>query len=273
MLYVAADYGVRNNLEFSCDPDPVKTKSKAIYMVGKKIELQKPVNLQLYGKPLPWVSHATHLGHKFHEDGKMAQDAKMKRGSFIGRSLEVRDSFAFAAPTQVLGAVKLFASDLYGGMLWRLDGEPALQVTRCWHTCVKDVWGVSRATHTSTVRWLSLPHSSLREDLLARWAKYFQSCLRSASPEVCVIARVAAGDLRTTTGANNKLICYLGLDRSSATPAELRAAARAAEPVESEEQMAKLGLLLELLEQRGEVHSQGEQLDEELNQLIDHLST
>ena len=58
MLDVAADYGVRNNLEFSCDPDPVKTKSKAIYMVGKKTELQKPVNLQLYGKPLPWESHA-----------------------------------------------------------------------------------------------------------------------------------------------------------------------------------------------------------------------
>ena len=45
----------------------------------------------------------------------------MKRGSFIGRSLEVRDAFGFAASTQVLGAVKVFASDLYGGMLWRLD--------------------------------------------------------------------------------------------------------------------------------------------------------
>ena len=273
MLDVAADFGVRNNLEFSCDPDPVKTKSKAIYMVGKKTGLQKPVNLQLYEKPLPWVSHATHLGHEFHEDGTMSMDARMKRGSFIGRSLEVRESFAFAAPTQVLGAVKLFASDLYGGMLWRLDDEPALQVTRCWHTCVKDVWGVSRATHTATVRWLSIPHTSLREDLLARWVKYFQSCLRSASPEVCVIARIAAGDLRTTTGANNKLISDLGLDPSSATPAMVREAARAAEPVESEEQMAKLGLLLELLEQRGEVHTQGEQLDKELNQLIDHLCT
>ena len=112
----------------------------------------------------------------------MAQDARMKRGSLICKSLEVRDSFGFAAPTQVLGAIKLFASDLYGGMLLRLDSEEALQVTRCWHTCVKDVWGLSRATHT-TVRWLSSPHTSLREDLLARWVKYFQSCLRSTSPE------------------------------------------------------------------------------------------
>ena len=75
MLDVAADFGRRNNLEFSCDPDPAKTKSKAIFMVGKKTALRKPVNLQLYGKPLPWVAHATHLGHEFHEDGSMNMDA------------------------------------------------------------------------------------------------------------------------------------------------------------------------------------------------------
>ena len=98
MLDLAADFGVRNNLEFSCDPDPVKTKSKAIYMVGKKTTLVKPVNRQLYRKPLPWVTHATHLGHEFHKDGTMAMDARMKRGSYIGKSLEVMDSFNFAAP-------------------------------------------------------------------------------------------------------------------------------------------------------------------------------
>ena len=56
----------------------------------------------------------------------MAQDARMKRASLVCKSLEVRDSFGFAAPTQVLGAIKLFASDLYGGMLWRPDSEEAL---------------------------------------------------------------------------------------------------------------------------------------------------
>jgi hypothetical protein len=77
--------------------------------------ITKPVNLQLYGKPLPWVAHATHLGHEFHEDGTMAMDCRMKRGSFIGRSLEVQDAFSFASPTEKLGTVKLLAADLYGG--------------------------------------------------------------------------------------------------------------------------------------------------------------
>ena len=39
------------------------------------------------------------------------------------------------------------------------------------------VWGLDRATHTYIVGWLSSPPSSLREDLLARWVKYHQSCL------------------------------------------------------------------------------------------------
>jgi hypothetical protein len=273
MLDLAANFGQRNNLEFSCDPDPAKTKSKAIYMIGKKTRLPKPAGLQLYGKSLPWVAHATHLGHEFHEDGTMTMDAKMKKGSYIGKSLEVLDSYSFAAPTEVLGAVKLFAADLYGGMLWRLDSPEVEQVGRCWNTTVKDAWGLSRATHTYIVRCLSSPHSSLMEDLLARWVKSFQSCLSSPSPEVCIVARIAAGDLRTTTGTNNRIITSLGLDPRTASPAEVRLKFRESQPEETEEQMAKLGLLLELLERRGMEHTMGEEQDGEVNDLIDFICT
>ena len=161
-------------------------------------------------------------------------------------------------------------------MLWRLDSEEAEQVGRCWNTTVKDVWGLDRATHTYIVRWLSSPHSSLREDLLARWVKYHQSCLSSPSPEVSIVARIAAGDLRTTTGANNRLITELGLDPRTASPAEVRLKYRESQPKETEEQMAKLGLLLELLElleRRGEVYSRGEEQDREVNDLITFLCT
>ena len=65
----------------------------------------------------------------------MAMDTSWKQGSFIGCSLEVQEAFGFAAPTrtQVLGAVKVLASNLYGWMLWRL------QVNSSRNTCVKDV--------------------------------------------------------------------------------------------------------------------------------------
>ena len=48
---------------------------------------------------------------------------------------------------------------------------------------------------------------------------------------------------------------------------------REKQPEDSEEQMAKLGLLLELLKRRGEVYSHGGEQDNEINQIIDFLCT
>merc|ERR1712082_69414 len=101
----------------------------------------------LSGQQLPWVQHATHLGHEFHEDGTMSIDTRMHRGSFINRCLEVQDTFSFAAPDETLGLVKLFFGDLFGGILVQFDGELASQLMNFWGMMVKDVWGVTRATH------------------------------------------------------------------------------------------------------------------------------
>ena len=65
----------------------------------------------------------------------------------------------------------------------------------------------------------------------------------------------------------------MGLDPSSATPAEVRLKVRESQPEESEEQMAELGLLLEQLERRGEVYTQGGKQEDEINQIIDFLCT
>ena len=45
------------------------------------------------------------------------------------------------------------------------------------------------------------------------------------------------------------------------------------EPEESEEEMARLGLLLELLEQRGTSFYAGEEKDDNLTEIIDFLCT
>ena len=99
-------------MEFSTNPNPAQSKSKAIFMIGRNTGLQKPVPLLLSGQDLPWVQHATHLGHEFHEDGTMDMDTGMRRASFIGRCLEVQEAFSFATPDNTLGAVKLYCGDL-----------------------------------------------------------------------------------------------------------------------------------------------------------------
>ena len=77
----------------------------------------------------------------------MEYDAKCKRGSFIGKSTDIREMFAFAKPAQVLEAVTVYASHFYGSMLWDLYGEGANQVYRSWNTCVKLAWDIPRMTH------------------------------------------------------------------------------------------------------------------------------
>ena len=253
MLNTASSFAKEVGLEFSTDPVPSRSKSKAIYMVGRHRGLSKPAPLLLSGKPLPWVQHATHLGHEFHEDGTMEMDTRMRRGTFIGKCLEVQEAFAFAAPSEVLGAIKLYSADLYGGMLAKLDSGPTTQLTNCWNTAVKDVWDLPRSTHTANARWLSSGHSSLREDLLCRWPKFFRSLLTGPSPEAAVVARMAAGDARSTTASNNRLILdETGQSVWTATGAYVREKLRAKEEL-SEQQLDTAVSLGQALQDRDQL--------------------
>jgi hypothetical protein len=103
MLKVCEKYALNLNLFFSTDPDPKKSKSKLIFMTGTRLRnVVQPVNLQLYGQDLPWVSTATHLGHGLHQDGTMDHDCKFKRCRFNENSNTIRETFKFAEQQQIL---------------------------------------------------------------------------------------------------------------------------------------------------------------------------
>ena len=122
MLEVVEKFAERFNISFSTDPNPSKSKSKCIFMVGRQHRLSKPAPLMLNGQELPWVESATHLGHELHESGTMELDASMKRAQFIDKSVEVRTMFHWAAPAEILQALKTYCSAFYGCMLWDLSG-------------------------------------------------------------------------------------------------------------------------------------------------------
>ena len=128
---------------------------------------------------------------------------KLKHGSFISRSTEVRETFGFAQPNQVLHAVKTYCFDMYGAMTWPLFSEKAKQVFNSWSTCVKLAWGVPRATHTYLVdNFLSAGIPSVKASVLARYIKFFDSVSSSPAIEVRVVANLAAADIRSITGSN-----------------------------------------------------------------------
>ena len=93
MLSICENFANVHNIRFSTDPDPKKSKSKAMLMTGTKGDtIPPPVNLNLCGQSWPWVSRCEHLGHTLTTDGKMEQDCVEKRAKFIDESVKVKES-------------------------------------------------------------------------------------------------------------------------------------------------------------------------------------
>ena len=134
MLTCCEKFAFRNNLQFSTDPNPSKSKTKCIFVCGKNKTLQKPVPLMLDGKELPWETSASHLGHELHESGNMNHDASVKRAEFISKSTDIRETFSFASPVEFLKALKVFAGDMFEVNLWHLRGAQANQMSNAWNT-------------------------------------------------------------------------------------------------------------------------------------------
>ena len=117
MVKVCQQYGARHNLVFSTDPNPVKSKTKCLYLCGRVTNVVYPPPVELDGKQLPLVVSAEHLGHTLHQLVTMDQDARIKRAKFIDRSVDIRDQLSFTNPDQILKAIEVYCCDRYGSIL------------------------------------------------------------------------------------------------------------------------------------------------------------
>ena len=144
MLNICEHYADRHNIMFSTDPTPSKSKTKCIFVSGKKKNLIKPVPLTLYGKELPWVTSATHLGHELHETGTMDHNINVKKAEFINKSTEMRETFAFANPVDVvlscgISHVKTDILANYVKFFRSLRESPSREVLVLSHIVARDV--------------------------------------------------------------------------------------------------------------------------------------
>ena len=223
MIRICEEFGQKNNLKFSTDPNPAKSKTKCLYMCGPRMrDPVYPFPLQLYGQNLPWVTHATHLGHELHQDGSMDMDIKMKRANFIRNSMDIRNMFNFALPEQILNAVKVYSAYFYGAMTWDLYGDMVGQVYRSRNTCVKLVWDLPRATHNYFVEHLlAKDFCSVRKMLLTQYVGFIQRLRKSVSQEVRILSEIVGSDVRSVTGKNClKLMEEFSLDPWKNSPGQ-----------------------------------------------------
>ena len=229
-----------------------------------------PNPLKLCGQDLPWVLHGTHLGHELHQLCNMDMDASMKRAEFIETSVQIRETFEFARPEEVLRAVHVYAGHYYGSMLWDLFGEKAGQLYRSWSTCVKLAWSLPHSTHTYLVEdVLAKEFPTVKQQLLGRFINFFRKLLKSQSMEVRIVANMAGRCSRATTGSNlQKIQIETGLDPWKEPAWKVRASISRAE-VPAQEGF-RVQYLWKLLAARQEMKSKS--LDSsEVDELIDSL--
>ena len=85
------------------------------------------------------MDSAEHLGHTLSKDCTMDmdKDAGVKRAQFIDRTSDIRETFGFAHPEQILKAGQVYASDVYGFMLYDLSSQSSQSHLKSWNTFVK----------------------------------------------------------------------------------------------------------------------------------------
>ena len=201
------NYANEHNLQFSVDPNPNKSKSKAIYMCGRTNNVVYPDRLQLYDQVLPWVKQADHLGHVLSQNCDMETNAKIMRAKYIEKTLEIRETFSFAKPEQILRALDIFTSDCYGLMLHDLSSPSTESVFKSWNTAVKLTWNVPRSTYTYIVEnLLARDFRTLRNQIYSRYSNFFQNLLNSSSKEVSFLANIVSRDAQSVTSKNIQLV-------------------------------------------------------------------
>lgn len=137
----------------------------------------------------------------------MDQDTLIKRAKFIQESVKTRELFKFAAPSEVVKALKVYNSSFYGSSLWNLNGDKTRQVYTAWNTAVKLAWGCPQQTRSFFLdNLLSCGFSSAKVDILSRFVKFYHSLRHSACHEVQVLALLFGRDVKSTIGRNLRYI-------------------------------------------------------------------
>ena len=185
----------------------------------------------------------------------MDQDIRIKKAKLIDASTEIRETFGFAEPAQVLKAIRVYAGHYYGAMIWDLNSELCGQYCRVWNTAVKLVHDVPRSCHTYLVQNVLAPEFlPIKTELMSRYTNFYRSVSTSASFELCLLSKIVCKDVRSTTKRNLSFIEHeTSLGSCTASPQEVKSSVIPNEVPRN--QHWRLNLLQNLLDERREKNS------------------
>ena len=200
MLKTCEEFALENNVKFSTDPDIKKSKCMAMFVTGSKSVTVNPTPLVLCDRNLPWIQNFDHLGHVISSNCSFEDDCRQKRAEFISNAMKTRENFSFAHPQEVVNATQKYCTSYYSSNLWDLRGHAAEMIYASWRTNAKLVWGLPRQSKNYFLKFLMPDTVPPNVALFAKFHKFFHALLDSPSPEVQLVCRLYARDLRTKLG-------------------------------------------------------------------------
>ena len=202
MVSICQQHAQDNNLVFSTDPDPRKSKTMCMAFNCSTRDQLAPVKLN--DENLPWVAKAKHIGNYLHQDGTTDLDLRVKKGMFIQTAMELNQEFQTLPASLKMRLNLLYNSHFSGSSIWRFEGEDAGHLFSSWNKNIKLIYDLPWATH----RWIleEITGCNLKIMLFARFVKFLNAILKSTKPAVKFLLSVAAADVRSLTGSNMRSI-------------------------------------------------------------------
>ena len=203
MVDICEKHANDNNLEFSTDPNPIKSKTKCIaFYRGAKREL---TNIYLNGDALPWCERVVHVGNTIHMNGTMEQDIREKRAMYIDRAMELNQEF-ISSPNEVkLKMQRLYNSHFTGSSLWNFTDEGFNKLYNSWNVNIRIMLGLPRDTHCWIVEELDTGHH-LRQMLFSRYIQFVNSIATGKRQSLKFLLNTASHLVHSPTGRNIRQI-------------------------------------------------------------------
>ena len=189
----------------------------------------------------------------------------------IGKSVEVRDSLSFAAPSSVVIALQIYCSSYNGSLAgWELAGAEAHKFYGVWRLNMLLAHNLLRETHRFFLPMLAPEAVSAKGEILARFIAFFRGRRTAPNHEVVTAALLLARHRRSMLARN---IAYVMSQSGPASPQLVRSVVMKRKAMEPPPENAwRLPYLAKLLAQREQLDTLSMEEEEgKVQQLIDSL--
>ena len=195
-----------NDLMFSTDPIPSKSKTKCIaFPHGASADMPSII---LNGDKLPWVERAVHIGNTLHCSGRMDQDIREKRAVFINRCMELNQEFYIYPPLVKLRMCRLYNSHFTGSSLWDFTSDKFMQLCNSWNVNLRILFDLPRDTHSWLVEEIS-GGMHAKQMVMSRYINFTNQLANNKRPCVRSLFKLVCNDVRTVTGSNIRQILLM----------------------------------------------------------------